>query len=241
MGIMDFLFGKPSQGQLEPQVQQARDYFLDQMMRQYQAGPINLPTYMAMDQPQMYSGTNDLLSSLGLGQVSAPSMPTTNIGGMEVYTSQPFQTQMEQSFAEQYPGQYDYLRQPFIDPVTGMPRGETPVAPDMPVVDPEQEEREKRRRRRRRRRRTRERHDEMRRNMNPANRSTGGVVSEVVSRLPGRVNARNLPTATGSTTRTSGAVTRSRFPVARGNRTPTNPSGGRGFRSAISSIFGGGR
>jgi hypothetical protein len=107
---MDFLFGKPSQGQLEPQVQQARDYFLDQMMRQYQAGPINLPTYMAMDQPQMYSGTNDLLSSLGLGQVSAPNMPTTNIGGMDVYTSQPFQTQMEQSFAEQYPGQYDLCR-----------------------------------------------------------------------------------------------------------------------------------
>ena len=240
MGIMDFLFGKPSQGMLEPQVQQARDYFLDQMMRQYQAGPINLPTYMAMDQPQMYSGTNDLLSSLGLGQVSAPSMPTTNIGGMDVYTSQPFQTQMEQSFAEQYPGQYDYLRQPFIDPVTGMPRGADPNAPTEPVVEPEEEERERRRRRRRRSRRNRERIEQNRRNMNPANRSTGGVVSEVISRLPGRVNARNLSDGS-AITRSSGAITRSRMPVARGRRTPTNPSGSRGFRSAISSIFGGGR
>lgn len=240
MGIMDFLFGKPSQGQLEPQVQQARDYFLEQMMRQYQAGPVNLPTYMAMDQPAMYSGTNDLLSSLGLGQVSAPSMPTTNIGGMDVYTSQPFQTQMEQSFAEQYPGQYDYLRQPFIDPVTGMPRGETSVAPDMPVVDPEQEEREKRKRRRRRSRRGRERIREARRNMDPSKRSTGGLASQLVSRLPGRVNARTLPDGS-KITRTSGAVSRSPMTVARGRRTPSNPSGRRSFGSTIRSIFGGGR
>lgn len=240
MGIMDFLFGKPSQGRLEPQVQQARDYFLEQMMRQYQAGPINLPTYMAMDQPQMYSGTNQLLESLGLGQVSAPSMPTTNIGGMEVYTSQPFQTQMEQSFAERFPGQYDYLRQPFIDPVTGLPRGADPNAPTEPTVDPEQEEAERRRRRRRRSRRNRERIEQNRRNMDPSNRSTGGLVSQLVSRMPNRVNARNL--SDGSRiTRTSGAVTRSRRPVARGNRTSTNPSGGRGFRSTISRIFGGGR
>jgi hypothetical protein len=240
MGIMDFLFGKPSQGRLEPQVQQARDYFLEQMMRQYQAGPINLPTYMAMDQPQMYSGTNQLLQSLGLGQVSAPSMPTTNIGGMEVYTSQPFQTQMEQSFAERFPGQYDYLRQPFIDPVTGLPRGADPNAPTEPAVDPEQEEKERRRRRRRRSRRNRERIEQNRRNMNPSNRSTGGLVSQLVSQMPNRVNARNL--SDGSRiTRTSGAVTRSRMPVARGNRTPTDPSGGRGFRSTISRIFGGGR
>lgn len=240
MGLTDFLFGKPSQTQLEPQVQQARDYFLEQMMRQYQAGPVNLPTYMAMDQPQMYSGTNQLLESLGLGQVSAPSMPTTNVGGMEVYTSQPFQTGIEQEFAQRFPGQYDYLRQPFIDPVTGLPRGADSIVSTEPVVDPKQEEKERRRRRRRRSRRSRERIRQNRRNMNPSNRSTGGLVSQLVSRMPNRVNARNL--SDGSRiTRTSGAVTRSRMPVARGNRTPTNPSGGRGFRSRIRSIFGGGR
>lgn len=239
MGIMDFLFGKPSQGQLEPGIQQARDYFLEQMMRQYQAGPVNLPTYMAMDQPAMYSGTNELLGTLGLSQVAAPSMPTTNIGGMDVYTSQPFQTGMEQSFAERYPGQYDYLRQPFIDPVTGMPMGASTTVTE-PIVDQEEEERERRRRRRRRSRRNRERIRQNRRNMDPSNRSTGGLVSQLVSRMPNRVNARNL--SDGSRiTRTSGAVTRSRMPVARGNRTSADPSGGRGFRSTISRIFGGGR
>lgn len=239
MGIMDFLFGKPSQGQLEPGIQQARDYFLEQMMRQYQAGPVNLPTYMAMDQPAMYSGTNELLASLGLGQVAAPSMPTTNIGGMDVYTSQPFQTGMEQSFAERYPGQYDYLRQPFIDPVTGMPMGASATVTE-PVVDQEEEERKRRRRRRRRSRRNRERIEQNRRNMDPSNRSTGGLVSRLVSQMPNRVDARNL--SDGSRiTRTSGAVTRSRMPVARGRRTVTNPSGRRSFGSAMSSIFGGGR
>lgn len=239
MGIMDFLFGKPSQGQLEPQVQQARDYFLEQMMRQYQAGPINLPTYMAMDQPQMYSGTNQLLESLGLGQVSAPSMPTTNIGGMEVYTSQPFQTQIEQSFAERFPGQYDYLRQPFIDPVTGMPMGASAAVTE-PIVDPEEEEAQRRRRRRRRSRQNRERIRQSLRNMDPSNRSTGGLVSQLVSRMPNRVNAKNLSDG-NRITRTSGAVTRSRMPVARGPRTTANPSGRRSFTSTLSSIFGGGR
>jgi hypothetical protein len=238
MGIMDFLFGKPSQGKLEPQIQQARDYFLDQMMRQYQAGPINLPTYMAMDQPAMYSGTNELLGSLGLGQVSAPNIPTTSLGGVDVYTSQPFQTQMQKSFAEQFPGQYEYLRQPFIDPVTGLLRSPNFDESTESVADREQEEIQRRRRRRQpnifeieQSRRNRE---------DPLNRSTGGLFSQIVSRMPDRVNARNLSDG-GRITRTSGAVTQSRRPVARGSRTSTNPSGRRSFRSAISSIFGGGR
>ena len=67
----------------------------------------------------MYSGTNSLLASLGLEGVEAPSLPTTTVGGMEVYTSEPFQTQMETSFAEANPGQYDYLRSFYMDPVTG--------------------------------------------------------------------------------------------------------------------------
>ena len=120
MGVFDFLFGKPQQtGQLDPQTQAARDFLMNQMLMQYSAGPVNVPTYQAVAPSGMYSGTNSLLSSLGLETVAPPSMPTTNIGGMEVYTSEPFQTQMETAYAEKYPGQYDYLRSFYMDPVTG--------------------------------------------------------------------------------------------------------------------------
>ena len=120
MGVMDFLFGTPDQtGQLDPQTKAARDFLLNQMLMQYSAGPVNLPQYTAVAPAAQYSGTNALLSSLGLETVQAPSMPTTTVGGMEVYTSQPFQEQMETSYAEQYPGQYDYLRSFYMDPVTG--------------------------------------------------------------------------------------------------------------------------
>lgn len=120
MALMDFLFGKQGQeGQLEPNVRAARDFLLDQLLAQYSAGPVNIPQYMAVAPAAQYSGTNALLSSLGLEGVSAPSMPTTNIGGMEVYTSAPFQTQMESDFAEKYPGLYDYMRSFYMDPVTG--------------------------------------------------------------------------------------------------------------------------
>ena len=120
MGVMDFLFGTPDQtGQLDAQTKAARDFLLNQMLMQYSAGPVNVPQYMAVAPQAQYSGTNALLSSLGLETVAPPSMPTTNIGGMEVYTSQPFQEQMETSYAERYPGQYDYLRSFYMDPVTG--------------------------------------------------------------------------------------------------------------------------
>jgi hypothetical protein len=120
MALMDFLFGKQGQeGQLEPNVRAARDFLLDQLLAQYSAGPVNIPQYMAVAPAAQYSGTNALLSSLGLEGVTAPSMPTTNIGGMEVYTSAPFQTQMESDFAEKYPGLYDYMRSFYMDPETG--------------------------------------------------------------------------------------------------------------------------
>jgi len=120
MGIMDFLFGTPDQtGQLDPQTKRARDFLLDQMLKQYSVGAVNIPQYMAVAPEAQYSGTNALLSSLGLDAVAPPSMPTTTVGGMEVYTSQPFQEQMETSYAERYPGQYDYLRSFYMDPVTG--------------------------------------------------------------------------------------------------------------------------
>lgn len=120
MGVFDFLFGKSGQsGQLDPETKRARDFLLNQMLMQYSAGPVNVPQYMAVAPQAQYSGTNALLSSLGLETVAPPSMPTTTVGGMEVYTSQPFQEQMETSYAERYPVQYDYLRSFYMDPVTG--------------------------------------------------------------------------------------------------------------------------
>lgn len=120
MGVFDFLFGTPDQtDQLDKQTQAARNFLLDQMMQQYSAGPMNLPTYRAVAPSAMYSGTNSLLGSLGLESVNAPDLPTTNVGGVNVYTSEPFQTQIENEYAEKYPGQYDYLRSFYMDPVTG--------------------------------------------------------------------------------------------------------------------------
>jgi hypothetical protein len=120
MALLDFLFGsKGQEGQLEPQVKAARDFLLNQMLMQYSAGPVNVPQYAAVAPSAQYSGANQLLQSLGLETVAPPSMPTTTVGGMEVYTSQPFQEQMETSYAERYPGQYDYLRSFYMDPVTG--------------------------------------------------------------------------------------------------------------------------
>ena len=139
MGLTDFLFGTPEQtGQLDPRTEAARNFLLDQMLAQYSAGAVNLPQYQAVAPEAMYSGANDLLSSLGLGTVAPPSMPTTTVGGMEVYTSQPIQEQMETAFAEQYPGQYDYLRSFSMDPVTGEfgSRSYKYVNPNAPVTMP---------------------------------------------------------------------------------------------------------
>ena len=120
MGVFDFLFGSPEQtGQLDPQTKAARDFLLNQMLQQYSAGAVNVPQYQAVAPEAMYSGTNSLLDSLGLGNVSAPSMPTTSVGGIEAYSSQPFQEQIEGSYADANPGQYDYLKSFMMDPVTG--------------------------------------------------------------------------------------------------------------------------
>ena len=120
MGVFDFLFGKSGQsGQLDPETKRARDFLLNQMLMQYSAGPVNVPQYAAVAPQAQYGGTNALLSSLGLETVAPPSLPTTTVGGMEVYTSQPFQEQMEASYAQRYPGQYDYLRSFYMNPITG--------------------------------------------------------------------------------------------------------------------------
>ena len=139
MGIMDFLFGKPEQtGQLDPRIEAARNFLLEQAMQQSSAGPVNIPQYQAVAPAAMYSGTNDLLSSLGLGTVAPPSMPTVNVGGVEAYSSQPFQEQIETAYGEQYPGQYEFLRSFYRDPVTGEPgtRSYGYVDPNAPVTMP---------------------------------------------------------------------------------------------------------
>ena len=139
MGIMDFLFGKPQQtGQLDPRIEAARNFLLEQAMQQSSAGPVNIPQYQAVAPASMYSGTNDLLTSLGLGTVAPPSMPTVNVGGVEAYSSQPFQEQIETDYAEQYPGQYEFFRSFYRDPVTSEPgtRSYGYVDPNAPVTMP---------------------------------------------------------------------------------------------------------
>jgi len=139
MGIMDFLFGKPEQtGQLDPRIEAARNFLLEQAMQQSSAGPVNIPQYQAVAPASMYSGTNDLLTSLGLGTVAPPSMPTVNVGGVEAYSSQPFQEQIETDYAEQYPGQYEFFRSFYRDPVTSEPgtRSYGYVDPNAPVTMP---------------------------------------------------------------------------------------------------------
>ena len=109
MGVFDFLLGKPESVQSDPRTKAARDFILDELMRVYSQGPINLPRYIAEVPEQRYSGTNNLLSALGLDTVSPPQMDTVNIGGINAYSSEPFQEQIEADFAEKYPSLYDQL------------------------------------------------------------------------------------------------------------------------------------
>jgi hypothetical protein len=109
MGVMDFLMGKPSSVESDPRTKAARDFILDELMRIYGQGPINVPKYIAEVPEQRYSGTNNLLSALGLDTVSPPQMDTVNIGGINAYSSEPYQEQIEADFAEKYPSLYDQL------------------------------------------------------------------------------------------------------------------------------------
>ena len=159
MGVFDFLFGTPDQtGQLDPETKRARDFLLNQMLQQYSAGPINVPRYQAMVPKAQYAGSNALLGSLGLGQINAPQLPTTTIGGMQVATSLPLQQAMESEFAERNPAQYDFLRSFYMDPVTGeLGTRSFGYTPPEEETSPEEDEANRRRRRRRRSRRNRER------------------------------------------------------------------------------------
>ena len=120
MGIQDFLFGTPDQeGQLDPETKAARNFLLNRMMQLQSAGPVNVPTYVAQTPQFATAGQNQLLAALGMDQITTPSMPTTDVGGVTAYTSMPLQTQMEQDFAKRAPAQYDYLKSFYMDPVTG--------------------------------------------------------------------------------------------------------------------------
>ena len=135
MGIQDFLFGTPDQtGQLDPETKAARNFLLNRMLQLQSAGPVNVPTYQAAMPTFATSGQNQLLAALGMEGISAPSMPTANVGGMNVYTSMPMQTSMESEFARRAPAQYDYLRSFYMDPVTGR-MGSRAYNPDVMGLD----------------------------------------------------------------------------------------------------------
>ena len=111
MGIFDFLLGKPQQTVMDDRTLAARNFILDELDKIYQQGPINVPRYFAQVPESAYSGTNNLLESLGMDTVAPPNMGDnlTNIGGMNVYTSDPLQKQMETDFANSNPSLYNEL------------------------------------------------------------------------------------------------------------------------------------
>jgi hypothetical protein len=109
MGVMDFLLGKPSQQYMDPRTQASRDFILDELNRLYGQGPINVPKYFAEVPETQYSGTNSLLSALGLDTVLPPQMDTVDIGGINAYSSEPLQAQIEADFAQNNPSLYNEL------------------------------------------------------------------------------------------------------------------------------------
>jgi hypothetical protein len=111
MGVFDFLLGKPSQTVDDPRTKASRDFILDELDKIYSQGPVNVPQYFAQVPESAFSGTNNLLSSLGMENVQVPNMGdnVANIGGMDVYTSDLLQKQMEQDFASRNPSLYNEL------------------------------------------------------------------------------------------------------------------------------------
>lgn len=124
MGVFDFLLGKPSQTVDDPRTKASRDFILDELDKIYAQGPVNVPQYFAQVPESAFSGTNNLLSSLGMENVQVPNMGdnVANIGGMDVYTSDLLQQQMEEDFANRNPSLYNELlgnTMPTFTDVTG--------------------------------------------------------------------------------------------------------------------------
>lgn len=108
--LMDFIFGKKEEKNLNQRSQALNDLLLDELMKLYQQGPNPLPTYTAVTPDVTYSGPNTLLASLGMEGVSRPDLPTTEIGGRTVYSSEALQKAMEDKFAEENPDLYARLK-----------------------------------------------------------------------------------------------------------------------------------
>ena len=108
--LMDFIFGKKEESNLNQRSQALNDLLLDELMKQYQQGPNPLPTYTAMAPDLAYSAPNTLLASLGLEQAARPDLPTTEIGGRTVYSSEALQKAMEEKFAAENPELYARLK-----------------------------------------------------------------------------------------------------------------------------------
>ncbi|MAY05553.1 MAG: hypothetical protein CMB25_08180 [Euryarchaeota archaeon] len=111
MGIFDFLLGKPQQTVMDDRSLAARNFILDELDRIYQQGPIDVPKYFAQVPEAAYSGTNNLLASLGMDTVTPPNMGDNmaNVGGMDVYSSEALARQMQEDFANRNPSLYNEL------------------------------------------------------------------------------------------------------------------------------------
>ena len=111
MGIFDFLLGTPKQTVMDDRSLAARNFILDELDRIYRQGPIDVPKYFAQVPEAAYSGTNNLLASLGMDTVSPPNMGDNiaNVGGMNVYTSDALAKRMQEDFANRNPSLYDEL------------------------------------------------------------------------------------------------------------------------------------
>lgn len=111
MGIFDFLLGTPKQTVMDDRSLAARNFILDELDRIYKQGPIDVPKYFAQVPEAAYSGTNNLLASLGMDTVSPPNMGNNmaNVGGMDVYSSEALARQMQEDFANRNPSLYNEL------------------------------------------------------------------------------------------------------------------------------------
>tara|TARA_A100001201_G_scaffold143000_1_gene142926 strand:+ start:5902 stop:6666 length:765 start_codon:yes stop_codon:yes gene_type:complete len=110
MSIFDALLGKPSQTTLQPNIAAARDLLLARILQEMDRGPVQVPQYFAPIPEQRYSGTNQLLASLGLDQVTPSSnLPMTDVAGVQAFSTQALADQMLNEFQQKNPEMYDQL------------------------------------------------------------------------------------------------------------------------------------
>lgn len=103
------------------------------LARAEQASSVGYVPYMGPDvaafsplQTQAMQTTNAAANALGLGvadPMAGVPAPTTYAGGLTGYSSYPMYQQSIDALQAVAPGQVAALNQPFIDPVTGQPRG----------------------------------------------------------------------------------------------------------------------